>query len=71
MALFGCVSGQRAGYMLLRWSVDASLNHSLKEEQYRLWLSDPSALFGVENSKLAPGFTPPLLRRHHGNRKTQ
>ena len=25
-----------AGYMLLRWKVDASPNHSLKEEHYRL-----------------------------------
>lgn len=48
-----------AGYMLLRWSVDASPNHSLTEEQYRLWLSDPLALYGVENAKLAPGYRPP------------
>lgn len=47
-----------AGYMLLRWSVDASPDHSLKEEQYRLWLNDPLALYGVENAKLAPGFQP-------------
>ncbi|MBA3031662.1 MAG: WYL domain-containing protein [Gammaproteobacteria bacterium] len=49
-----------AGYMLLRWSVDASPDHSLKEEQYRLWLSDPLALYGVENAKLAPGYLPPV-----------
>ncbi|TKC89339.1 WYL domain-containing protein [Trinickia terrae] len=49
-----------AGYMLLRWSVDASPDHSLKEEQYRLWLSDPLALYGVENAKLAPGYQPPV-----------
>jgi hypothetical protein len=48
-----------AGYMLLRWSVDASPNHSLTEEQYRLWLSDPLALYGVENAKLAPGYRAP------------
>lgn len=48
-----------AGYMLLRWSVDASPDHSLKEEQYRLWLSDPLALYGVENAKLAPGYRAP------------
>ena len=48
-----------AGYMLLRWSVDASPDHSLKEEQYRLWLSDPLALYGVENAKLAPGYQTP------------
>lgn len=50
-----------AGYMLLRWSVDASPDHSLKEEQFRLWLSDPLALYGVENAKLAPGYRQPLI----------
>ncbi|WP_336927172.1 WYL domain-containing protein [Vibrio cholerae] len=49
-----------AGYMLLRWSVDASPNHSLTEEHYRLWLSDPLALYGVENAKLAPGYRAPV-----------
>lgn len=48
-----------AGYMLLRWSVDASPDHSLKEEQYRLWLSDPLALYGVESASLAPGYVLP------------
>ncbi|TXT26218.1 MAG: hypothetical protein FD131_4335 [Rhodocyclaceae bacterium] len=51
-----------AGYMLLRWSVDASPDHSIKEEQYRLWLSDPLALYGVENAKLAPGYRPPAIQ---------
>jgi hypothetical protein len=51
-----------AGYTLLRWSVDASPDHSLKEEQYRLWLSDPLALYGVENAKLAPGYCPPATQ---------
>jgi len=49
-----------AGYMLLRWSVDCSSDHSLREEQYRLWLSDPLALYGVENAKLAPGYQAPI-----------
>lgn len=48
-----------AGYMLLRWSVDCSPDHRLKEEQYRLWLSDPLVLYGVENAKLAPGYQAP------------
>jgi WYL domain len=48
-----------AGYMLLRWSVDASPEHSLKEEQYRLWLSDPLTLYGVANANLAPGYQAP------------
>ena len=51
-----------AGYMLLRWSVDCSPDHRLKEEQYRLWLSDPLALYGVENAKLAPGYQPPAAK---------
>lgn len=51
-----------AGYMLLRWCIDASPDHSLKEEQYRLWLRDPLALYGVENAKLAPGYRPPALQ---------
>jgi predicted DNA-binding transcriptional regulator YafY len=53
-----------AGYMLLRWSVDASPDHSLKEEQYRLWLSDPLALYGVENAKIAPGYRAPIREIH-------
>ena len=50
-----------AGYMLLRWCIDASPDHSLQEEQYRLWLSDPLALYGVENAKLAPGYQAPAI----------
>jgi predicted DNA-binding transcriptional regulator YafY len=49
-----------AGYMLLRWSVDCSPDHRLIEEQYRLWLADPLALYGVENAKLAPGYQAPV-----------
>jgi len=48
-----------AGYMLLRWSVDCSPDHRFTEEQYRLWLADPLALYGVENAKLAPGYQAP------------
>ena len=53
-----------AGYMLLRWSVDCSSDHSLREEQYRLWLSDPLALYGVENAKLAPGYQVPTSSKN-------
>lgn len=49
-----------AGYMLLRWCIDASPDHSLKADQYRLWLRDPLTLYGVENAKLAPGYTAPV-----------
>ncbi|AVC42907.1 WYL domain-containing protein [Achromobacter xylosoxidans] len=48
-----------AGYVLRRWSVDCSPDHSLRGHEYRLWLSDPLALYGVENAKLAPGYRPP------------
>jgi hypothetical protein len=48
-----------AGYMLLRWCIDSSPDHSLREEQFRLWLKDPLALYGVENAKLAPGYRMP------------
>ncbi|MCA8248053.1 WYL domain-containing protein [Burkholderia multivorans] len=51
-----------AGYMLLRWSVDCSPDHRLKEEQYRLWLTDPLALYGVDNAKLAPGYQAPAAK---------
>ncbi|MFJ4290248.1 helix-turn-helix transcriptional regulator [Cupriavidus sp. NPDC089707] len=53
-----------AGYMLLRWSVDCSPDHSIKDEQYRLWLSDPLALYGVENAKLAPGYQAPTSQKN-------
>ena len=52
-----------AGYMLLRWSVDCSPDHRLTDEQYRLWLSDPLALYGVENAKLAPGYQAPTSQK--------
>jgi len=52
-----------AGYMLLRWSVDCSPDHRLTEEQYRLWLADPLALYGVENAKLAPGYQAPTNQK--------
>jgi hypothetical protein len=48
-----------AGYMLLRWCVDTSTDHSLKGEQYRLWLCNPLTLYGVENAELAPGYSAP------------
>jgi predicted DNA-binding transcriptional regulator YafY len=47
-----------AGYMLLRWSVDASPDHSLQGDEYRLWLKDNLALYGVKNALLAPGYAP-------------
>ena len=48
-----------AGYVLRRWSVDCSPDHGLRGPEYRLWLRDPLALYGVESAALAPGYIPP------------
>jgi len=48
-----------AGYILRKWSVDCSHDHCLQDDEYRLWLSDPLALYGVESAKLAPGYRAP------------
>jgi hypothetical protein len=48
-----------AGYMLRRWSVDCSPDHRLRGPEYRLWLKDHLALYGVKNALLAPGYRSP------------
>ncbi|MBU2741303.1 WYL domain-containing protein [Acidithiobacillus albertensis] len=48
-----------AGYVLRRWSDDRSSDHALRGPEYRLWLRDPLALYGVESATLAPGYAPP------------
>lgn len=45
-----------AGYMLRRWNVDCSEDHSLEGPEYHLWLKNPQALYGVENLVIAPGY---------------
>lgn len=50
-----------AGYMLRRWSVDCSPDHRLRGPQYRLWLKDHLALYGVKNALLAPGYEIPEM----------
>jgi len=45
-----------AGYTLRQWSVDCSPDHSLRGPEYRLWLKDHLALYGVKNAVLAPGY---------------
>jgi hypothetical protein len=45
-----------AGYMLRKWSVDCSADHSLDGPEYRLWLKDHLTLYGVGNAVLAPGY---------------
>ncbi len=53
------VRAVNAGYMLRRWSVDCSPNHTLKGIEYALWLPDPLALYGATNAHLAPGYIDP------------
>jgi hypothetical protein len=48
-----------AGYTLRKWSVDCSPDHSLRGHEYRLWLKDHLALYGVKNAVLAPGYATP------------
>lgn len=48
-----------AGYMLRRWSVDCSPNHSLSGPDIALWLADPLALYGATSATLAPGYRDP------------
>lgn len=45
-----------AGYILRKWSVDCSPDHSLRGPEYRLWLRDHLAIYGVKNAILAPGY---------------
>jgi hypothetical protein len=48
-----------AGYILRKWSVDCSPDHSLRGYEFRLWLKDHLALYGVKNAVLAPGYRSP------------
>jgi hypothetical protein len=48
-----------AGYILRKWSVDCSPDHSLRGHEFRLWLKDPLALYGVKNAMLALGYRAP------------
>jgi hypothetical protein len=44
-----------AGYVLRRWSVDASPDHCLDPATYHLWLRNTPTLYGVESAAIAPG----------------
>ncbi|NCC41648.1 MAG: WYL domain-containing protein [Gammaproteobacteria bacterium] len=48
-----------AGYVLRQWSVDCSPDHRLRGPEYRLWLKDHLAIYGVRNALLAPGYAAP------------
>ena len=56
------VRAATAGYMLRRWTVDCSPDHSLGGLEYALWLRDPLALYG-SNVYLAPGYKDPNPER--------
>jgi hypothetical protein len=44
-----------AGYVLRRWGIDSTDNHSLDPRSHHLWLRNPQTLYGVESASLAPG----------------
>ena len=48
-----------AGYVMRRWNVDCSPDHSLRGPEYSLWLRDSLALYGVESAAIAPGYVLP------------
>lgn len=52
-----------AGYILRKWSVDCSPDHSLAGPEFRLWLKDALAIYGVKNAVLAPGYRQPDPQR--------
>ncbi|WP_047711814.1 WYL domain-containing protein [Pseudomonas lactis] len=47
------------GYVLRKWSVDCTPDHSLRGPEHRLWLKDSLAIYGVKNAVLAPGYSEP------------
>ena len=51
------------GYMLRRWNVDCTPDHSLRGGESHLWLKNRQALYGVTNLFLAPGYGEPSKDR--------
>lgn len=45
-----------AGYLLRRWNVDCTEDHSMKGGVFHLWLRNRQALYGVTNLGHAPGY---------------
>ena len=45
-----------ASYLMRRWNVDCTEDHSMKGAEYHLWLRNRQALYGVSNLMLAPGY---------------
>ncbi|QKS27503.1 MAG: WYL domain-containing protein [Candidatus Accumulibacter similis] len=50
------VRAAMAGYLLRRWNVDCTNDHSLKGAEHQLWLRNRQALYGITNLILAPGY---------------
>lgn len=50
------VRAAMAGYLMRRWNVDCTEDHSLKGAEFHLWLRNRQALYGVTNLVLAPGY---------------
>jgi len=53
------VRAANAGYILRRWNIDCSPDHSQRGLEFALWLRDPLALYGANNAQLAPGYRDP------------
>ena len=45
-----------AGYILRRWSIDSSPDHSLDPVSHHLWLRNPQTLYGKMNVHNSYGF---------------
>ena len=45
-----------AGYVLRKWNVDCSKEHTLAGPEFHLWLKNTPTLYGVDNLSLAPGY---------------
>lgn len=46
------------GYLLRRWNVDCTPDHSLDPAEHHLWLRNKETLYGVSSAVLAPGRGP-------------
>lgn len=53
------VRAAMAGYLLRRWFVDCSPNHSINDLACCLWLKDSLVLYGVQSAVQAPGYVSP------------
>ncbi|MTC45795.1 WYL domain-containing protein [Providencia sp. wls1922] len=46
-----------AGYLLRLWNIDCSKNSKSNGREFQLALKNPEALYGVDNTALAPGYS--------------